>query len=157
MMTPLPDQDNDSLGNFLLFPSPPFIFLTSLFLSPASHSTQSTTTSTKTKGSEYVCFTINRGDGRPDEKWLEIVDTATSLKYYFNPQTGSAPYLPHSHHPLSLLSSESHNGISRFILPSNPQEDSDTPLPSLGSLQGNPLPLTRREKLFTQNSQGYHK
>jgi hypothetical protein len=43
--------------------------------------------STKTKGSKYVCFTISRGDGLPDEKWLEIVDTASTLKYYFNPQT----------------------------------------------------------------------
>lgn len=58
-------------------------------ISLGSYSSQSTT-STRAKGSEFVCFTINRGDGRPDEKWLEIVDAATSLKYYFNPQTGYA-------------------------------------------------------------------
>jgi hypothetical protein len=52
----------------------------------ASYSTQSTA-STKTKGSKYVCFTISRGDGLPDEKWIEIVDTASTLNYYFNPQT----------------------------------------------------------------------
>jgi hypothetical protein len=37
---------------------------------------------------ECVCFTISRGPGHAEEKWMEFTDAHSGCQYYHNPKTG---------------------------------------------------------------------
>jgi hypothetical protein len=71
----------------LPLPSSSLISLSLSLTISASYSTQSTASLRKQKAPNTLVSQSAEETASLIEKWLEIVDTASTLNYYFNPQT----------------------------------------------------------------------